>query len=413
MSSMPGSLPKKVALVEWTWGGHHPTYFNHLLLAFEELGIEVLALCPEPESAAETARQTRQKPQPATKTQFVKFETPPWRFGRLRPQWIGGTIWTLRHFLRIENVIRKHDRAANHKVEAIFYSSIQAWNFDLAHLAQPFLRLPWMGIYIHALPYRTPDYVHPLVGRVSRPRVMFGGRLCRGIGVLDEGIVQQVAASIGKPAVAFPDPTDDRLPVNTEDSSLAGQLTKFAAGRPIVGLFGVLMESKGVTTFLDAAALFPESEVCFALGGFIMNGPEGKLGREIRGALEKHRHIWHHAGHMTEPVLNHLLAACDVIIAAYWDFPHSSGIQTKAALLKKPLIVSDGHLMAERARRYGIAEIIPQKNPQALRDAIVKIVRNPAQWAADHRPQWTEYYHTHSPGQVKASLKELLAAASR
>lgn len=408
MSSITGNLPKKVALVEWAWGGHHPTYFNHLLLAFEELGIEVLALCPDPDGAAETVRLTRQKTQPATTMQFVKFESPAWRFGRLG-LWISGMIWTSRHFLRIEKTIREHDDG--NKVEAIFYPSIQAWNFDLMNLVQPFLRLPWMGIYIHALPYRTPGYIHPRVGRVSRPQVMFSGRLCKGLGVLDEGIVQQVTNSIGKPVVAFPDPTDDRLPENTGEDSRARQLKEFAAGRPIVGLFGVLLESKGVNTFLEAAALFPESEVCFALGGFVVNGPEGKLGWEIRDALKKHGHIWHHADNMAEPVLNHLLAACDVIVAAYWDFPHSSGIQTKAAMLKKPLIVSDGYLMAERARRYGIAEVVPQKDPQALRDAIVEIIRNPAKWTDDHRPQWAEYYSLHSPGQVKTSLNKLLTAA--
>src|ERR1700743_3870893 len=103
MRSNSEKLPKKVALVEWSWGGHHPTYFNHLLLAFEELGVEVLALCPDPEGAAETARLTRQKAQPAARTQFVKFKSPDWRFGRLG-QRISGTMWTFRHFRQIEKM---------------------------------------------------------------------------------------------------------------------------------------------------------------------------------------------------------------------------------------------------------------------------------------------------------------------
>src|ERR1700744_2121131 len=151
MSRLPRGRPKRIALVDWTWWGHHPMYCNHLLLAMEDLGIEVLALCPKPEEAAETARQTRQHSgntlshgtSSGNKTQFKKIKVPPWRFGSLRPRRIGGIHWALRHFKGVEKQIGEWSRTSGEPVEAIFYACMYDWDFDWVHVAQPFLRLPW------------------------------------------------------------------------------------------------------------------------------------------------------------------------------------------------------------------------------------------------------------------------------
>jgi hypothetical protein len=103
------------------------------------------------------------------------------------------------------------------------------------------------------------------------------------------------------------------------------------------------------------------------------------------------------------------MQACDVLSAAYIDFPHSSGIQAKAAALGKPLIVSDGYLMAERTRRFRLGEIVPQGNAPALLEAILKITNDPAAWIKGHNPLWENYGHEHSFDRLKAGLKELLA----
>jgi hypothetical protein len=280
------------------------------------------------------------------------------------------------------------------------------------HTARPFLRLPWMGLYIQTLPYRTPGKVHSRIGHVPRPETMFHGRLCQGIAILDEEIVERVSLSIGKPVTALPDLTDERAASSAEDRLLGERLMKFAAGRPIVGLFGHLHDSKGVVTFLEAAQLLPETEACFALGGEVWGGERGEIGREIKRTLAKRSNLWTHLERIPgEPSLNHLLATCDVIVAAYWDFPHSSGIQTKAAVLKKPLIVSAGHLMAERSRRYHLGEVIHQKDPLALCEAILKITRNPEVWRVANQPQWTEYCARHTFVQLKEGLRGLLAAS--
>jgi len=259
--------------------------------------------------------------------------------------------------------------------------------------------------------YRTPGKVHPRTGKVPRPEVMFSGRLCRGLNILDEGIVERVAKSIGKPVAVVPDLADQRPAVKEEDRILGERLKRFAAGLPVVGLFGHLQKSKGIITFLEAASMARDSGICFALGGEINWAlfAESEAWKMQR-TLAQCPHVWNHLARIPgEPCLNDMMAHCDVVFAGYWDFPHSSGIQSKAAFLKKPLIISEGYLMAERARRFHLGEIIPQKDPRALFEAIVKITQDQSGWVARHQPRWTDYCQDNSFDRFKAGLKEIIA----
>jgi glycosyltransferase involved in cell wall biosynthesis len=403
---------KQIALVDWNWSGHHPTYFNHLVLALEELGVDVLALCPDPASAERTAAETRTNPAGSGRgqTRFRKINTVEWRFGRVRPRRIGAMLWTVRHFRGIEKQIQESSRQTGHQVDAIFYACMYDWDFYWIHRAQPFLRLPWAGLYIHAPSFRRPGWIHPRIGHVPRPEVMFNVPRCLGIGILDDGILDQVARAIGKPVVTFPDLTEERLPPNAENDRLIQQLKQFAAGRPIIGLLGHLHESKGVTTFLEAARLAAGSNTCFALAGEVFMTPDGGVLREIQSAQAGCPNLWTHLERIADDsYFNLLFSACDVICVAYWDYPHSSGLQVKAAVFQKPVIVSDGYLMAERSRRYRLGEVIPQKDPQALFNAIQKLTHNGGAWTSEDRPQWAAYLGEHSFEKLKASLKKLLA----
>jgi hypothetical protein len=103
------------------------------------------------------------------------------------------------------------------------------------------------------------------------------------------------------------------------------------------------------------------------------------------------------------------MAACDVLAATYTDFPHSSGIQTKAAVLGIPLIVSEGYLMAERTKRFRMGEIVAPQDAATLLEAVVKITEDPASWTNANKPLWGNYLQEHSFARLKSSLAELLA----
>ena len=382
------------------------------MLALEALGVNVLALCPDPIDASGAAGEARErlcgKVLRCGRTQFKRLNVPVRRFLSLRPSRIGAMDWTLRHFTGIEDQIGKWARESTEQISGIYYNTIYDSDFEWIRWVEPFLRMPWAGLYVHALSFRMPGRPNPNTGKVPRPERMFGGRLCKGICILDEGIVAKVSESLGKRVIAMPDFTDERPAVNAAHRNLGQRLREFAAGRPIVGLFGHLHASKGIATFLEAARRIAGSEICFALGGEILWFYQEEEASRIRSTLAECPHVWNHLARIpNEACLNDLMRACDVIFAAYLDFPHSSNMQTKAAVLKKPLIVSDGYLMAERVRRFNMGEVIPQGDTSALIDAILKIAQDPAAWVTDNKPQWEEYCREHSFDRLKAALTQL------
>ena len=403
---------KTIALVDWNWAGHHPTYFNLFILALEELGFDVLAICPNPSEAAETAAKTR----PTAnldgslrgQTEFRKMDVPRHRLGRLRSARLTAMDWTVRHFTGVEKQIREWMRHTGRRVDMVFYACIYTVDFEWIRLTKPFLHFPWAGLFLHASIYRKPDR-RDLSGRLFRPEQIFEGELCKGVAILDEGVASEISSSIGKPVVIFPDVTDERLTANGGSQPLGDRLKQFASGKPIVGLFGHLQRYKGLLTFLQAAKLAAPWDICFALAGNLDLPPSEETSR-IHQCLNECPNLWDHLIRIPDgSYLNSLLQSCDIIYAAYLDFPNSSNILTKAAFLKKPVIVSDGFLMAERVRRFNMGEIIPEGNTEALLTAILKIARDPQAWIAGNKPKWVEYCNEHSFKRLKVSFKQLLA----
>jgi glycosyltransferase involved in cell wall biosynthesis len=398
---------RTIALVDWHWVGHHPTFFSHFIRAFNEMGIHVVALCPEPSQAMALAGETRA---PAN-THYLKVAVPVQRFRSLRPRRISSIDWAIRHFKGIENLIFAWQRESGRKVDAVFHACVYDRDFEWISHATPFLRLPWTGLYLHAMSYRMPGTPHPLTRRIPKPRGMFGNRLCRAIAVLDEGIVDRMADDIGKPVVALPDIADGRTSANPDEKQLGDELKRYAAGKPVVGLFGHLQKSKGLTSFLEAARLPEASGLCFALCGQMSWPADDAEARQVRQLMGGCPNLWTHLERIpTEAALNHAMAACDVLAAAYVDFPHSSGIQAKAASLGRPIIVSAGHLMAERAERFRMGAVVRQNDPHDLLRAVLEITSDAAGWADRTQPLWDEYLSGHSFEKFRHQLAKLLAS---
>lgn len=403
-----------VAIVDWYWQGHHPTFFNQFILALEELRVDVVALCPSPEEAELAAEQNRKPAEEGSlrlgKTVFGKVTMALPRFMNLRPARIGVIDWTIRQFRGIEGQVKQLAAKSGRKVSAIFYACMYDFDFDWISAATPFLKIPWSGLYLHATSYRRPGVPHPGTGRVYNPEKMFGSRLCRAIGILDEAIVEQVSKSIGKPVVVLPDLTDGRFELEEEKHTITNRLKHFAAGRPIIGLFGHLQKSKGVLDFLEAAKQPEASGICFALGGEMAWSTFRDDLNQLQDLLAQCENLWTHLARIPDgDHMNSLLHSCDVLFASYRDFPHSSNIMTKAAVLRKPLIVSDGYLMADRVRRFRMGEVVAQGDSQALLEVALKIIKDPNGWIQGNQPQWEAYRREHSFERLKASLSSLLS----
>jgi glycosyltransferase involved in cell wall biosynthesis len=406
----PAASLSAVALVDWYWGGHHPTYFAHFVLALEQLGLRVLALCPQPEDARKAVSQLREISGFGDGTSRTEFrDVPRPSGGRWLPSRFFAAKQTIKRFCAIDRFVRAWQRETGTATCEIFYSCMYEWDFERFRYAQPFLAFRWSGLYMRAASLSTGDaqlngrQINPQLDRISQDRRL------KGLAILDEGIRGGVAERIGRTVVVFPDFTDERLPSTQIESRLAERLRAFAGDRPIVGLFGYLQRSKGLTTFCSAAQNPALTHVCFAIVGDV---DWLSFTAEERHAIQKWLaeadNVWTHLARVPdEPQLNGLMAACDVLFGSYIDFPYSSNILAKSAVLQKPVIVSDGSLMAERVRRFRLGEIIPQEDPSAAAGAMLRILQDVDAWLQRHRPAWEDYRRQHCFEALKSAFAKM------
>jgi glycosyltransferase involved in cell wall biosynthesis len=404
-----------VVLVDWYWGGHHPTYFAHFALALEHLGIRVLGLCPQPEEARRMVSELRAgavgSAQSGSATHFEQL--PEVSRGRWLPSRLYAVKQTIKRFRSIDGYVRGWQARTGIMDCQIFYSCMYEWDFDYFKYAKPFLALPWSGLYIRPATVRNGSAffderrVTPQVDRISDD-----DRL-KGLAILDEGIREAFERRVRRPTVVFPDFTDERLPASGEPSQLAQRLRAFAGNRPIVGMFGHLQRSKGLTTFCAAAQNAMLAGLCFAIVGEIdwldFTADERHA---LQKCLAESPNVWTHLARVPEePQLNALIAECAVLFASYINFPHSSNILTKAAVLRKPIVVSDGLLMAERVRRFRLGEVVPQDDPDAVCTAILKIVQDVDRWIETRQPAWESYRQEHSFRALESAFARMVSPA--
>jgi glycosyltransferase involved in cell wall biosynthesis len=190
------------------------------------------------------------------------------------------------------------------------------------------------------------------------------------------------------------------------------KIRRFAAGAPIVAALGNLQYTKGVTTLARLALDPANSDLCFVFMGEVywesFKHEERAL---ISSLMDRCENAYTHFARVPdEHYFNSAVRLSDVVFAAYLDFPNSSGILTKAAVFRKPIIVSDGYLMAERVRQYQMGEVVPEGDVEATGRAIRGIIKDPGAWRARRHPQWQEYHENHCYNRLKVAFSTLLAA---
>jgi glycosyltransferase involved in cell wall biosynthesis len=402
-----------VALVDWNWMGHHPTYFVQFAAAMAEAGAEVVPFCPDPEDfgrrleAMELEPGVRSRIFPATRLAAGFTE------GFAPSRWKRG-YKALRFFWGHGKRLRKWRGPRGEKIDLVFFACIYDWQFEHFPAAERLFGLPWSGLYLHARSVRCPGRPLPYIGLVPKPERLFSGPLLRSVALLDEGVLDRMKAiTFGRSVFLFPDVTDMSLShKGATTRGLAAKLKKFAGGRPIVSLLGHLQKTKGVEDFARLAQAPGMEEVVFFVGGEpSFDGVDGAAKIQLRTVWETEPNTWAHLQRLPEQSMNEVVAASDIIFAAYRDFPNSSNILTKAAVFRKPVLVSDGYLRAERVRKFGMGEVVPEGDIQAMAAAITRILANSRAGAAMPEARWQDYEEKHSSERLKYQFGKLLEAS--
>jgi glycosyltransferase involved in cell wall biosynthesis len=382
-----------VALVERVWHGHIPVYYTAFCDFLSDLGHDFVAICPHPDRVASPRMMD------AVRFDPTRLQVRPRRF----QQWVdafNGNRWLVR-------TMRDWEAAHARKIDLVVFACISDWDFLYFPRSARGFPWQWCGLYVHCRSFRMPGSRIPGAGTLPRPEKFLCHPNLQSVAVMDESAIPYISRlALGRPVTFFPDFTDEAVP---DDGGVAAALREFAAGRPVIGVLGHLQPSKGVAT-LGFAALDPRNAgFVFAFIGYLSRGfspEEDAMLERLKTAPNVFLHLESIPG---DAQFNGILNACDIVFAAYHDFPHSSNIMGKAAEFRKPVIVSDGYLMAERTRRYGSGEVVPQKNPEAVTAAIHKILPGTATWIREHNPQWATYRAETSREAAKRAFAELIA----
>jgi hypothetical protein len=397
---------RSVALVEWNWMGHHPGYFRLSIRALLEVGCTVLALCPKPEEVDAALRDL----EPGARARLT--------LGRLAwapappgcPRRLQRGAQTLRSVYRLRKHLLKWEAEHGKPIELVFFACIYDAQFRRFREAEWLMPCRWSGLYLHCRAFRKPGSVIPQGGDLPCPERIFRSEKLHSVAIFDEGATKPLELLCGRPVFVFPDITDEEI--GNEPKPLAAKIKRFAAGAPIIAAPGQLQHTKGVTTLARLAMDPANSDLCFAFIGEVMWDtfkPEDQ--KLLSSLMDRCPNAYTHFARISdERLFNSVIQACDVIFAAYLDFPNSSGIMTKAAVFRRPIIVSDGYVMAERTRRYGMGEVIPEGDVGAAGRAIRQILKDQGSWLVEHSPKWREYHKDHSYARLVTTYAALLAA---
>ncbi|HEY1662540.1 MAG TPA: glycosyltransferase [Verrucomicrobiae bacterium] len=266
---------------------------------------------------------------------------------------------------------------------------------------------PWVGLYIMPMTFRIRqsrrwrllEKFFPRYGPVKAGK-------CQAIFTFDEGTAVNMAAATKKLVLAVPDVADATAPDQNDD--LAGLIKKKSGRNQICAMIGVLCKRKGLITLIEAAKARPPGWFFVFAGGFAETDfPPAELEtiKQFINSNPENSIFW--LKYLpTEASFNAVVSACDVLYANYPWYPFSSGIVSKGALFKKPVIVSNRFLLAERVARYQIGWGLPEENVDALVDLLTHTDRQAVE-AKRLQARFEDYCAEHSEARLSTLLDQL------
>ena len=294
---------RTVALVDWSWIGHHPTYFALFAKTLLQLGLNVRALCPKPE---EVDRSLADLPEDL-RARLSLEKLPGWASApRGTPQRWKNILRTARSLRVLDRMLRRGSQPP----DLVFFACIYDWQFYHFATFRFAFRWKWAGLYLQSFGFRsTTAPIYAVTRKWADPQRFLGRGRPAAIATLDEGISGKIEAMIS-PAkgVVFPDVTNTAQ-AETGDITLAGKLLRFAAGRRIILLSGMLYPQRGVDVFLQVAMANPQW--CFALVGELPCFSDEEKGKALLDEfLRKHPCSFFHPLRVPDgPVYNGVIAA--------------------------------------------------------------------------------------------------------
>ena len=354
--------------------GHHPMYTRVIVERLLKAGARVGCGCADPgDMAAWVKKRLGAKMVERLVLKRMDWALPRWS---LPGKW--GYVPAMLHRVRLwkeaANTVRMIEAEAHSKVDHVFFGMIDDYLTGGLPPGYPDTVFPfnWSGILM--FPPRNSPNGYPRMQRWALKTIQHS-RYCRNLFVLVESVVNELGAATNKPVHAFPDFCPETQPGN---STIADRIKAQANGRSIIGLFGIIDNRKGIHELLETARQAGDRPWFFAVvgsGGYAQGRMEAEIFSEaVHQANLSNLCFIDTAIPCSE--FDALIDTCDLIWAAYKDFPNSSNVITRASFRKKPVIVTAGGLLANRVRRFENGVVVPELTPKPIIEGIEAALDN-------------------------------------
>lgn len=411
---------KTIALIETNSGnGHHLTYLRLFSKTLLEQQYQVMAFYPRPVDLTDWIEEHC----PDYRDRLWAFEMH--KHKRRRVPVLGVVpepIAVIERWQHLARAVRNATEEIGHSPDHVFLNWLDNYlsHYLTHHIIDAIFPYKWAGLYFRpgilrfgqrSLKGFSEPLTHYAIARSPR---------CHALAMLNEELVDDLQEDLGKPVVAFPDITDETMP--QADNELIKEIRRKAGDRKIVGLIGALSKRKGILTLLEVARQSVQENWFFVFAGTLDESMfhqdfDQRFGDEFQQIKnmrdEPPSNCYFHFEFIPDGnAFNSMIDACDVLFAAYENFPYSSNLLTKAALFKKPIIVSEGYCMAARIEKFRLGVTIPEGDVARCIAGLRYLCDCSDQALSELNPDFEGYYRLHSIEQIRTVFSGLFNQAN-
>lgn len=388
-------------LIVVSWHGHHPSYCSQFIRACASFSEKVYVIAPEDSDPLERLREF---PGVIGKTVVTPFTNryPKCAFRELRA--LQGDFAELR--MLVGAIKEAHPASPTF----IFHTDLGTLVWNVRHLPMLALRarrwFPWQfgGLLI------SPDRRWPLEGirdslcrnirkdgqqrplggallKISGVTLDMAGALlrtcylslrnlafkkstCGQIAIEDERYLEPLRLATGKKTHFLPETTSVEVADPAPD--LVERIENAKKGRIVVGILGAISPRKGIDLLTDMLKKQNTKNFLFVLAGPCTPSDfSPSVADFLQNEVSNHSNVIYSPNTIpSEADFNAIIQVCDILYCAYKGHIHSSNVISKAAAFRKPVIVSDGELMAKRIREHGLGVVLRERSSEACLEAL-------------------------------------------
>jgi hypothetical protein len=398
---------KTVVLIDLYQGGHHLMYLRLFSKVLLELGYQVVACCPDSKNLNTwLADQLYDSPELVKNFQTLQiFEKSPIRLFNqqsLQP------LNTLARWYQAKKTISQVITMVGHEPDLVLFNWVDSYlsRYIPTLLIDIIFPYPWFGICFQ--PKLQKEVLEFKSSHFFNFHKIFKAVHCQGVGVLDGDQNTKLQLQLNKKVITFPDITDEAKP--DVNFFVALDIKKKAKGRKVVGLLGSLNKRKGLLTLLKASQQPCNEQYFFAFIGqlshYMLQPEELEYIQKIK-KLNPSNCYFHFELIPDEPQFNALVNTCDILFAAYENFPYSSNILTKAAVFNKLIIASNGYCIGKRVRQFQMGLTIEEGSIEQCSEAIHTLCNDLDLSQIPLHPDFENYRRLNSIAQVSCVFKAI------